>query len=212
MIVLSHRGIWKNDSEKNTEIAFRRSFELGFGTETDIRDYCGQLVISHDIANSSCMSFDYFLQLYTAFPKKPRLALNIKADGLQDKILEKISKYEISNYFVFDMSVPDGLAYLKKGLCTFTRQSEFEKQPAFYESAHGVWLDEFENHWINETIIDSHILNSKKICIVSPELHRRPVEKEWKHYKSICNRKSWRNDVMICTDLAEEAERIFNEN
>lgn len=35
MIILSHRGYWKETHEKNLPIAFERSFSLGFGTETD---------------------------------------------------------------------------------------------------------------------------------------------------------------------------------
>lgn len=41
MKIISHRGFWHNPSEKNTEMAFCRSFELGFGTETDVRDSLG---------------------------------------------------------------------------------------------------------------------------------------------------------------------------
>jgi hypothetical protein len=41
MQILSHRGYWQHPSEKNTEAAFRRSFLLGYGTETDIRDRDG---------------------------------------------------------------------------------------------------------------------------------------------------------------------------
>lgn len=56
MIVLSHRGYWKNSLEKNKFVAFERSFSMGFGTETDIRDFNGELVISHDIADKDCIN------------------------------------------------------------------------------------------------------------------------------------------------------------
>ena len=52
MEILSHRGYWKTVTEKNTIIAFKRSFNLGFGTETDIRDLNGNLVISHDMPST----------------------------------------------------------------------------------------------------------------------------------------------------------------
>ena len=61
MYILSHRGFWLSPNEKNLEIAFRRSFEAGFGVETDIRDYQGRLVIAHDIASKEDMDFDYFI-------------------------------------------------------------------------------------------------------------------------------------------------------
>jgi glycerophosphoryl diester phosphodiesterase len=212
MIILSHRGLWKAAEEKNSEVSFRRSFELGFGTETDIRDYCGELVISHDIANSDSMSLNYFLEIYSNYPNNLPLALNIKSDGLQNSLLVLLNKYNISNYFVFDMSVPDGLGYLQSGLKTFSRQSEHETTPSFYEDAEGVWLDEFNDHWITHRLILDHIKNKKRVCIVSPELHNRSNEIEWSEYKKICDDIIYKENLMICTDFPEEADRYFNEN
>ena len=63
MIIISHRGYWKCVDEKNTEIAFSRSFELDFGTETDVRDCLGKLVISHDMPDGSEIHFEEFLSL-----------------------------------------------------------------------------------------------------------------------------------------------------
>jgi glycerophosphoryl diester phosphodiesterase len=212
MIILSHRGLWRTPEEKNTEVSFRRSFELGFGTETDVRDYCGELVISHDIANSDSMPLNNFLEIYCSYSKDLPLALNIKSDGLQSNLLKVLNKYKVSNYFVFDMSVPDALGYLKRGLKTFTRQSEFEILPSFYESAYGVWLDEFNEHWINQIEILKHLTNKKRVCIVSPELHNRSNELEWADYKKICDSLQIKDHLMMCTDSPEEANRIFNED
>jgi len=131
MIVLSHRGYWKKVSEKNQPIAFERSFKLGFGTETDIRDYKEELVISHDMANEKCLSVREFFEIYNKYDNILPLALNIKADGLQVKLRELLEEYKIENYFVFDMSVPDGLQYLKHNIKAFTRESEYEKVASF---------------------------------------------------------------------------------
>lgn len=212
MIVLSHRGLWKQPNEKNTEISFRRSFESNFGTETDIRDYCGELVISHDIADSACMPLSEFFQIYNSYSKQLPLGLNIKADGLQEKLILELKKFNIKNYFVFDMSVPDGLVYIKAGLNTFTRQSEYELNPAFYGPSKGVWLDEFSAHWINEMTVTGHLNNGKDICIVSPELHKRPIQFEWDNYKKFSKKNKSLSKIMICTDFPEEAERKFNED
>ena len=38
MIIISHRGYWKDAAEKNRPVAFARSFDLGYGTETDVRE------------------------------------------------------------------------------------------------------------------------------------------------------------------------------
>ena len=210
MKILSHRGYWANPSEKNQIVAFERSFSLGFGTETDIRDFNGVLVISHDIADENCSSVEDFFQIYNKYDNKLPLALNIKADGLQLKLKELIEKYNITNYFVFDMSVPDGLQYIKYKLKVFTRESEYEKEPSFYEESQGVWLDEFKEHWIDKRVIQKHIDNNKSLCIVSPDLHKRDYKKEWQHYKEI-EKELQINDLMICTDFPEIAKEFFNE-
>ena len=178
--------------------------------ETDVRDYKGQLVISHDLPAETAMSFEKLLQLYSSIGNNLCLALNIKSDGLQDQLRNLLAKYEVRNYFVFDMSVPDSLIYLKKNLNVFTRQSEYELNPALYDAADGVWLDEFQTHWITKSIIENHLNTNKKICIVSPELHGRTYSDEWKLYKQI-NSKQKKSGMMLCTDYPEQANKYFNE-
>lgn len=41
MQILSHRGYWKSMEEKNSIIAFDRSFFSLYGLETDLRDMGG---------------------------------------------------------------------------------------------------------------------------------------------------------------------------
>jgi hypothetical protein len=213
MKILSHRGYWKSENEKNTRIAFERSFLLGFGTETDIRDLNGELVISHDppVSEQKCLTAIDFFKLYKSLGDGLQLALNIKSDGLQEKLMKLINEYNITNYFVFDMSIPDTLGYLKNNTKIFTRQSEYEIDPAFYSQADGVWMDEFNQNWIEEKNIGNHILNGKKVCIVSPELHKRDFKIEWNKYKNIFLVDS-ANKISICTDLPEKAKQFFYEN
>lgn len=169
-----------------------------------------QLVISHDPADTECLKFDDFLTLYKKYSTNLPLALNIKADGLQYLLKELLQKYEISNYFVFDMSVPDTLIYLDLGFKVFTRQSEFEPNPAFYERASGIWLDEFYSHFINKNLIKTHLENNKTICIVSPELHKREYLKKWQEYKNIIKDLN-SNNIMLCTDYPDKAKEFFND-
>lgn len=210
MKIISHRGYWKEESEKNEIIAFERSFKLGFGTETDIRDFNGELVISHDIPNKDCLSVNLFFEIYKSIDKTLPLALNIKSDGLQAKLKELLNKHEVNNYFVFDMSIPDGLQYLNKGLNVYTRQSEYEPEPSYYEKAKGVWIDEFHKHWITKDVLTHHLNNNKSVCIVSPDLHKRDYFKEWNNYKTYSKFESFSN-VMICTDYPETAKTFFHE-
>jgi hypothetical protein len=213
MKILSHRGYWKSEDEKNTKIAFERSFQLGFGTETDIRDLNGELVISHDPPTTDCqyLTVADFFKIYKIWGDGLQLALNIKSDGLQRKLMQLIIDFNITNYFVFDMSIPDTIGFIKNNTKFFTRQSEYEIDPAFYTQADGVWLDEFNGHWIDYEVIQKHIKNGKKVCIVSPELHKRAYNIEWDNYKNIFL-KDAEHKISICTDLPEKANFFLNEN
>lgn len=209
MIVLSHRGYWKEPLEKNTAQAFERSFSLGFGTETDIRDRNGRLVISHDMPDDTAMPVEAFFEIYRRHNASLPLALNIKADGLQSELMRLIADYGIESYFVFDMAVPDGLLYCRQKFRAYTRHSEYEPVPPYYELAHGVWLDEFNGHWITDDVIERHLAQGKQLCIVSPDLHKRDYRSEWEHYRRLESRIG-KGKLMLCTDFPEQAQEFFN--
>ncbi len=210
MLILSHRGFWNQPQEKNTLAAFQRSFSSGFGVELDVRDYCGKLVVSHDIPGGSCLGFSDFLGLYKEQGNGLPLAINIKADGLQLELFRLLNAFGIQNYFVFDMSVPDALGYLKNKMNLFTRQSEFEAIPLLYNQADGVWMDEFHGHWIKARTVSDHLAKGKKVCIVSPELHRREHLPAWCDYKALANSVS-AEKLLLCTDFPEQAKEFFND-
>lgn len=210
MNIISHRGLWNFENEKNKEIAFVNSFNCNFGIETDLRDYKEKLKISHNIADEKSMEADELFKVYSKYNNKLTLALNIKSDGIQNLIRNFIDKYNISNYFLFDMSVPEQYVYIKEGFKVFTRQSDIEKLSVLYEKANGVWLDAFYEEWIDIDIIKYHLNNNKKVCIVSPELHGRQYIDRWKLYKKML-KELRSDDVMLCTDKPVEAREFFYE-
>lgn len=212
MNIISHRGYWAAASEWNTQEAFIRSFKAGFGTETDIRDFGGQIVVSHDIPRGDELDFADFLIMYNNFGKGLPLALNIKSDGLQVELAKYLSKYNIVNYFVFDMSIPETVGYFKSNLLYFVRQSEFETitdyRSLLYANAAGVWLDELYESWIEQDILLNHLANGKTVGIVSPEIHGRDYLKKWSQYKEV-SKDIVTDKLILCTDLPEFARKFF---
>jgi hypothetical protein len=206
MIVLSHRGYWQEASEKNREVAFRRSFDLDFGTETDIRDRNGSLVISHDMPNGGEMTLVDFLQIIDN--RNLPLALNIKADGLVLPLRQAMQATGLNNWFVFDMAVPDMRAYLQAGVPVFTRMSEVEKTPAWLEQSAGVWLDTFSDIWYDANHVDALLRSGKKVCVVSPELHGRDPESLWNMLLPLSDHPA----LMLCTDYPEKAKDFFGDS
>lgn len=208
MEIISHRGYWLKSNEKNTQLAFERSFELGFGTETDIRDLDGKLVISHDMPTGKVMTLDEFFSIYCSYKSELPLALNIKSDGLQEILKQALQKFEIKNYFLFDMSLPDLIRSSKSNLICYARESEYEIiTTPLGEITSGVWFDYFNTATIFVPNVLKHLNEGRKVCLVSPELHGRDVDTYWAEVKK--SGLHLFDNLMICTDKPEEAKNYF---
>ena len=205
MKIIAHRGFWKTESEKNTMTAIKRAIENGFGFETDFRDYGGKILISHNPPKGIEMSADVVFKMYKDANSKEPLALNIKADGLQDMIKELLKKYDITNYFFFDMSVCDTVIYVEKKLQIASRLSEFEKEMPFYKDSSVVWIDYFNSDGPTIQKIKQTLIDKKIACIVSPELHKRAYQQMWSQLLP------YRDDpnVYLCTDFPNKAKEYF---
>lgn len=204
MEIISHRGYWLEPHERNQPVAFRRSFDLGYGTETDVRDCAGRLLISHDMPAGNEMTLDDLLDIMGS--RNLPLAINIKADGLAKAITAKFSERGHTNWFVFDMAVPDMRSYLTERVTTYTRHSDVEPSPVLLEQCAGVWLDHFAAGYHPNREIVKHLNHGKKVCVVSPELHGRDVTKAWDSLHLL-------NDLpglMLCTDMPEQADVFFS--
>jgi len=208
MKIISHCGYWGSIKDRNTLGAFQKSLIHGFGIEVDIRDYNNTIIISHDLPDKQCDSLEDLLKIYKNINSNLSLALNIKSDGLQIILKDLLTKYKIIEYFVFDMSIPDTLRYIKHKINIFTRESEYEVTPAFYNQAQGIWADCFSHDWIDEKKIIRHLDEGKNICLVSPELHKRNPELFWDKLSKMSIIKN--PCLMICTDYPERVKKIFN--
>jgi len=143
--------------------------------------------------------------LYAKLGADGRLALNIKADGLQKSILALIKQSGTApeNCYAFDMAVPDALGYLEQRFPVYTRLSEVETVPSFLDSAAGVWVDNFTGAFPQVTEAERLLEAGHRVCIVSPELHRREHRALWDeiaaaglHYNPLFE---------LCTDLPQDA-------
>jgi len=179
MKIIAHRGNWFSASEKNTALALRRALCEDFGVETDLRDFNGTVVISHDSPDGSEMTLDQLLTLCKAHPQCGLLALNIKSDGMQNAIKSALDRHGPLDAFVFDMSVPDAIGFIGTEIRTYTRCSEYENPPPFLKLAAGIWLDSFHSDWYDMDLVECWLHQGKDVCIVSPELHGRAHLATW---------------------------------
>lgn len=213
--VLSHRGYWKTAAEKNGVDAFIRSFALGFGTETDVRDSLVDgvqtIVISHDIPKGGELTFKDLLQLAREHGS-PTLALNIKADGLHALLAETLEAENYTNYFLFDSSVPDLIQGVRRKLTSFTRLSEYEPVASLYddEGVTGVWVDMFlPGRWYDASVIEKILDDGKQVVLVAPDLHHRHDEYQGFLDWLVSSGLRDRDRLAICTDQPEVAQAKF---
>lgn len=204
MIVISHRGCWRDAREKNQRIAFQRTVAEGFGTETDVRDLCGRLVIAHDPPFGGEMELGELLALFAGSGLP--LAVNVKADGLSGALSEAMRGADCP-WFAFDMSVPEMVRYECAGLPYYTRHSDVELEPVLYPGARGVWLDAFAEQWFTSSTIESHLAAGKHVCIVSSELHGRDPQGLWR----MLRRFRGEGRVMLCTDEPNRAKEAVEQ-
>ena len=205
MIVLSHRGYWKEAAEKNRPVAFHRSYDLGFGTETDVRDLRGELMIAHDMPTGEEISLAAMLDILAG--RTLPLAMNVKADGLARALKAVMDARGVADWFTFDMSVPETVVQLRLGLPVFTRASEYEMPPPLYDRAIGVWLDAFTGQWWEPAVAEGFLRDGKRVCIVSPELHGRDHLPLWNSLEA--SGLAAHPALMLCTDLPEDARARF---
>ena len=207
--IIAHRGMWTDPSEKNTMIAFERALSNGFSIETDFRDFNGKLVVSHDIPDQNAISAKAFFDLCEQYPVDAPHALNIKSDGLHSLLSKYLQSWKLSQYFLFDMAVPDMLGYLTRQLNTFARVSEYETYQGFDGRISGIWLDAFKGNWYLDRNQGFDLIGKISTAIVSPELHGRSnYEEVWSWIKELYSPDA---SIFLCTDLPQQARDFFNE-
>ena len=210
MEILAHRGFWDAAHPRNSLASLSQALDAGFGFESDIRDYVGELVISHNIADAASPQAAEVFRLLAAHGDRYPFAINIKADGLKEPLAALLREHHIENYFLFDMSVPQMVEFREMGLRFFTRQSEYEMSPVLYDAAAGVWIDGFcGTEWITEELLRSHLAAGKAVCIVSPDLHQRAEYRTfWARLRAMALPEG---RVLLCTDHPAEARAFFEE-
>lgn len=166
MILVSHR--------RNT-VAQLRDTPRNYGVEVDIRSDRDRLIIHHDpFADGE--DFENWLENYS----HRLLILNLKEEGLEQRLLALMAARKIDEFFFLDQSFPFLVKTARGGeKRTAVRVSEFESIRTA-ESLAGlvdwIWLDCFTRFPV--TGEDAARLRSLgfRLCLVSPELQGRPDE------------------------------------
>lgn len=185
------------------KIADLKNVDQSFGVEIDLRSSLspkGELYLSHDPWQPGD-HFEEWLREFCSLKIRGPIILNTKEDGLETQIVEKIADAGIDNYFFLDTAIPTlirwpGNRNVAKFAARLSTHEPMEQALALRSFAKWLWVDCFEGIPMDTSMI-STLKNSFKICLVSPELHGKPLE-------LISNFETWyRASDAICTKFAD---------
>ena len=143
------------------------------GIEIDLRYHKDEIILNHDPFEKG-EKFENFLKEF----RLNFIILNVKSEGIEEEVLRLIKKYNISDYFFLDSSIPSMIKHIKKGWSKFAvRFSEFEPielASRFSDKVDWVWVDCFNCLPLDEKSY-YELKKYFKICLVSPELQGHPL-------------------------------------
>ena len=211
MNIVAHRGLFRSTTEllreANSRDAIVAAFDAGFGVETDVRDLAGELVISHDPPRHANYTFDEFLADWRTGGHR-EFALNVKSSGIAPLLVDALTHDPADAYYAFDLAFPDLLSFTRAGLTCYTRLSDYETELLLLDDCVGVWVDGFDVDPSNPAIlerIETLLDANKRVCLVSPELHRRDHHAAWAAWSVLADHPG----LSICTDFPFEAVAAF---
>ena len=172
-----------------------------YGVEVDIRSFAGRLIIHHDPFIDG-IDFESWLSHY----KHGTLILNVKEEGLEDKLCALMGEYAISDFFFLDQSFPFLVrTALKEERRCAVRISEYEALETALRLCHlidWVWIDCFNQFPLTSGELAELNRTDLKTCIVSPELQGRDAHQEIPLMKE----RFWASNFMptaVCTKIPE---------
>lgn len=164
-------------AHRRNTLAELNATPVEFGVEVDIRSQGDQLIMHHDPFQAG-ESFDAWIAAY----RHDALILNVKEEGLEDRLIRCMRDHGIDDYFFLDQSFPFLVKTAAKGerRCA-VRVSEFEALDTALSLAgqvDWVWVDCFSRFPLDfagwQRLRDAEF----RICLVSPELLGRSAESE----------------------------------
>jgi len=148
-----------------------------YGIEVDIRSHGPDLIIHHDAFTAG----ERFEDWLTAFAHQT-LILNVKEEGLEDRLLALMRSRRIEDFFFLDQSFPFLVKTAKTGerRCA-VRVSEFESVETALTLAgmiEWVWVDCFTRFPLSPADANRLRQAGFRLCLVSPELQGRTDPEE----------------------------------
>lgn len=164
-------------AHRRNSLADLRATPPEYGVEVDIRSHGDRLIVNHE-PFAPGPAFDDWIAEY----QHGTLILNVKEEGLEDRLLADMKNRGIDDFFFLDQSFPFLLRTAAKGerRCA-TRVSEFESVAtalALAGKVDWVWVDCFSRFPLSREDWRRLVGAGFRLCLVSPDLVGRVSEAE----------------------------------
>ena len=203
MILIRHRVNTLDELKK---------VKLNEGAEIDVRYHKDKLILHHDPFShhkNNCLLLKEFLSSWESLGP---IILNIKTEGIEHECISLMNKFNLSNWFFLDLSMPYFVKYSnlvskkkiigfsKKNLAVrFSEHEPLEYALSFSNKCDWIWVDCFSHLPLNRDTYKSIKQANFKICLVSPELQGHTKE----NIKEFKSRVSKMEIEAICTKFPE---------
>lgn len=171
---------------RNT-IAELAATPVHLGVEVDIRSRGDRLIIHHDpFADGE--DFEEWIPAY----RHGTLILNVKEEGLEDRLLDLMAAHSIEDFFFLDQSFPFLVRTARRGerRCA-VRVSEYESVDTALSLAgqiDWVWVDCFTRFPLSAGDAARLADAGFRLCLVSPELQGRTDPGEIAQMRALLSR------------------------
>lgn len=146
-----------------------------YGVEMDIRSYGERLIVNHEPFVDG-INFDEWIKHYN----HKTLILNIKEEGIENRIKDIVENHGIGDYFFLDLSFPFLVKMMNTGenriAARFSEYESLETLLTLSGKVKWVWVDCFTKLPITQEIYRIIKSANFKLCCVSPDLQGRPDE------------------------------------
>ncbi len=174
-----------------------RATPVEYGIELDLRSYGDRLIVHHD-AFVDGEDFERWLDDY----RHRLLILNVKEEGLEQRLIALMRERGIEDWFFLDQSFPFLIRTVRAGesRCA-VRVSEFESIDTALTLAGQVdwiWVDCFTRFPLDRAQAERLRSAGFKLCLVSPELQGRDAATEIPALRALLAREGIVADA-VCT-------------
>ena len=179
-----------------------KKIDKSYGVEVDIHAYGEKLIVNHSAFENGSE-----LSEWLSICGDRLVILNIKEEGIESRVRDMAVKFGIKNFMLLDLSFPALVKMSNKGESRIAiRVSEYEsvENALLFESKiDWVWLDCFQGFPLTDEEFQKLKKSEFKICLVSPELHGPPRNKEDIQYFQNCMHSIGAEVDAVCTKNPE---------